>query len=766
MSENWGFVKGLGILLNTHLSFHILGALDVRADGRRVAVGGPRQRTVLAMLLLAADRVVSVDSLVESIWNGRPPATGRTQVAICIAGLRKTFKVMGCTEDVIVTASPGYLLVTGKHRLDAAEFTAHVEAAHAAVAQGRNAEAADMLGAALELWNGPALLGVSGSLAETEAARLEEQRLTAYELRTALRLELGQHRTLISELNVAVRQHPLREQVRSQLMLAQYRAGRRAEALETFRQGRLRSIEDIGMEPGVELQRLHDSILRDDGSLQPRPAEPASYPGVVTPAQFPPDVPNFVGRDHELSILDYLVADERPGRAPMAGFVTGTGGVGTTCLALHWAHRAAEKFPDGQLFADLHGYDEDIAPVDPSTVLASFLRALGVPNERIPTDAQERATLYRSVLSGRRVLVLLDNAGCSSQVLPLLPGNGDCRVVVTGRRPHGELLGGHAAVRVRLAPLSESEATSLLTALIGDGRADDDPVGVRRLAELCGRLPLALRIAGTQLAAKAHWSVRHLVDRLADPARRLDLLDGTTRELRGRLEPSYRRLTPAAARMYRLLSLVEPADFPGWLGAALTDSSEEEAEKAIEQLVDAQLIGVAFTAPGGVRYRLRGLLRLHAAEHARAEDDSAQRGRAIERVLGGWLCLAGEAYRRTVGHPHSAAHQLRPAWQPSQAMLTELLAEPLGWFDQERHALLVAAERYAGPGSAAEAAGLAAITHGLCTVWEDTAREEDRHPRRVRQDALLPAQDHRPSLGRSAGELGLSPEVFHSPAEP
>jgi DNA-binding SARP family transcriptional activator len=664
----------------------MLGALEVRVGDQRVVVGSPRQRTVLAMFLLSADRVVSIDSMVEAVWNGNPPATGRTQIAICVAALRKAFKAAGCTDDVIVTMPPGYLLRSAGHRIDAVDFAAHVSAAHVAARQGRGAEAADLLGAALDLWHGPALAGVTGYLVEAEATRLEEQRLTAYEMRTALRLELDQHGSLISELAAMVREYPLREQVRAQLMLAQYRAGRRAEALETFRAGRQHFIEEIGIEPGPALRELHDAILRDDPSLTLSPTLGVQFGGALVPAQLPPDLPGFIGREPELAVLDGLSASDTD-HAPAAGVVIGPAGVGKTGLALHWAHRVAERFPDGQLFADLHGYDEGTEPTDPSTVLGSFLRALGVPDERISADPQERATLYRSILDGRRVLVILDNVRTVEQILPLLPGNGRCCVLITGRSALGELLGGHGVIRVRLGVMAEREAKALLDVVVGDGRLASDPESTARLGELCGRLPLALRISATRLAAKPHWSVRHLVARLEDHRRRLDELDADRNHLRGSFEPSYRHLGADAATMYRRLGILDTPNFTAWVGAALLDVDLTEAEGLLEQLVDAQLLDVG-SDQHTVRYRFQELLRLHAREHALREDTNSQRQAANERVLGGWLDLAVEAHRREFGGTRPILHGVSPLWHCDRDYVDELLCEPRQWLERERTSIL------------------------------------------------------------------------------
>ncbi|MFD2415769.1 AfsR/SARP family transcriptional regulator [Amycolatopsis pigmentata] len=673
--------------MSIQLEFFLLGALEARVGARPVVVGSPRQRTILAMLLLSADRVVSVDSLIEAVWNGSPPATRRTQVAICIAALRKAFKAAGYPGEVIVTAASGYVLRSAEHRIDAVEFAAAVRAAHLAVECGQIAEATDLLGRALSLWSGPALAGVTGYPVETEAARLEEQRLTAYEMRTALQLEQGQHGPLISELAAMAQEYPLREQVRAQLMLAQYRAGRRAEALETFRTGRDHLVREIGIEPGRALQELHNAILADDPSLALPRHLGIQVGDALTPAQLPPDLPGFIGRREELQILDGLLAAET-GKAPAVGVVIGAAGVGKSVLTLHWAHRVAHRFPDGQLFADLNGYDEHARPREPHAVLEVFLRALGVPGERISDDLHERATLYRSLLDRKRVLVVLDNVRGPEQILPLLPGSGQCCVVATGRGEVGRLLGGHGTTQVRLGVMAEREAVELLDVAIGDSRPASEPESVAKLGELCGRLPLALRISATKLARKPHWTVKHLVSRLEDHRRRLDELDADN-DLRNSFEPSYRDLRPNAALMYRRLGLLDRANFAPWVAAALLNTDLGHAEELLEQLVDAQLLDVGsgrFT----VRYQLHELLWLHAREHAFREETRTQLRAASERVLSGWLALTAEAHRRDVGDTLPVLADVSQLWHWDHDYLNELLREPRAWLEQERASIVAA----------------------------------------------------------------------------
>ncbi|MGK5632711.1 BTAD domain-containing putative transcriptional regulator, partial [Streptomyces sp. URMC 123] len=699
------------------LEFGILGPLRVVAGGRPLPVGGPRQRTILAMMLLAQGRVVSVDRLVDVVWDGRPPATARTQVAICIAGLRKTFKAVGCEDEVIVTAHPGYLLRVDDHRIDAVEFGRLVAEAREGARAGRAESAEALLRQALGLWRGPALAGVAGRPVEGEAAQLEEHRLAAHEEWTELRLELGHHQALIPELADLVREHPLRERPRAQLMLAQYRAGRRAEALEAFREARGRFIEELGLEPGPALLELHDAILRDDPALTPA-ARPRPYEGRITepeviPAHLPAPPPLFVGRAADLAALDALVRGDAGGGAagdvagglaggaaggaafrarvaelpPVAGLITGAAGTGKTALAVRWAHHHAEHFPDGQLFADLGGRDgqPEAAPGD---VLGRFLRALGVPEERIPAHLAERGALYRSVLATRRVLLVLDDARSLAQVLPLLPGAGPCRVLVTSRTHMSDVAAECRAVRVGLDTLGESEALDLLRGVAGADRIDAEPGEAARLAALCDRLPLALRTAGARLAAKPHWTVRLLTSRLADERHRLTELSQGRADLRAALDLGYRRLPADAAVLYRRLGLLDAPDFTAWVGAAVLDTDVVVAERLMEHLVDVRLVDtVGIDATGSLRYRFRDLLRLHARECAEADEPADERGRALDRAFRSWLTIAQEAHRRGVGGERVLPRGTTLRRRIEPAYLDELLASPHDWLAAERRSL-------------------------------------------------------------------------------
>ncbi|MEU2395996.1 BTAD domain-containing putative transcriptional regulator [Streptomyces sp. NPDC007369] len=692
------------------------------AGERTVPVGGARQRTILALLLLSPGRIVPVDTLVDVVWNGRPPATARTQVAIVIAALRKALKAEGVADEIIVTSHPGYLLRTDGHELDAVTFAALVSAAETAVREQRMREAARAYADALGLWRGPALAGVSGQLVEDEAARWEEIRLNTYEAMTDVQLELGEHQLLLPQLASTVREHPLRERARRHLMLAQYRSGRRAEAMETFRETRRLFIDELGMEPGPELQELHDAILRDDPALTPAPAAPAPAAradaggpgpgtgagdtpgggrGAIVPSELPPDVPGFAGRDEELAALDSLVDVRGQGghTAPTVGLITGVAGVGKTGLAVRWAHRVAERFPDGRLFADLRGYDEHHAPTAASDILGRFLRSLGVESDDVPNRLEDLTALYRSVLADRRILLVLDNVQTFAQIRPLLPGSGGCTVLVTSREQLEQLITWPQSARVHLGLLPEDRAVELLGRIVGEARIAAAPQEALRLVDLCDRLPLALRIAAARLASKPHWSVRHLVARLSDERRRLDELSQGESQVRASFALSYRYLHKDAARLYRYLGLLGVPDFTAWVGAALTDLDVLDAERLIEHLVDAQFLEVVgVDATGQLRYRFQNLMRLYADELARAEEAPEDRTAACDRVFRTCLTIAEQAHRREYGGDYGIVHSDVPRRAIDPVLLEELLAAPLEWYEAERLSLVAVVEQASAMG--------------------------------------------------------------------
>lgn len=708
------------------------------------------------MLLLSPRRVVSVDSLIEAVWPSGEPTTARNQIAICVAGLRKLFKDTVGVNDLILTSHPGSIFNPLEHRIDLGEFQDLLGQARVLARGGRGAQACEVFAEALSLWRGRAMDGVTGHRVEQEALRLEELRLDVCEEYAGLQLQLGRHHTLIPELTALVAENPLREQPRAHLILANYRAGRRAEALNVFREGRRLLIEELGIEPGPTLQGLHDLVLQDSPELSQPAGQLAQPMSSNVPAQLPSDSPSFTGRRRELSAMDRML-DERLGQAPLTiAAISGIGGIGKTALAVHWANNVAARFPDGQLFIDLRGYDENDEPVTPATALDRFLRSLGVPAQQIPTDAGDRAALYRSMLGGKRVLIVLDNARSFQQIRPLLPGNGRCCVLITGRDVMDEMIGDYTVLPIGLQCMEPDEAAALLSEIAGEDRIGGDPVAAARLGELCDRLPLALRIAGARLAAKPHWSVRSFVTRLEDQRRRLDELSPGEGGVRAGFRLSYRDLSAAARRLYRRVGLLNVPDFAAWVGAALVGADPMDAETLLEQLVDAQLLEVVTTGSGPVtRYRFQDLLRLFAFELAQAEETEEERRDALERAYGGWLALADAARRRTYGTELALPYGTAEPMTLEPGMLEELLADPMEWYESERAALVDVIEQSAASGRPAYAWALTISTSPLFEVrnyledWRSCA-ETSLRAAEAADDVLGEA-----TMLRTLGTLGI-----------
>ncbi|MDN3026501.1 AfsR/SARP family transcriptional regulator [Streptomyces sp. S.PB5] len=678
------------------LMFQLLGALKVCADDRQLPIRSARQRTVLVMLLLAPGRVVSVDSLAETVWDGAPPATARNQIAICIAALRKTLREEAGVDGLIETAPPGYVLHPGHHRIDLLEMEELVARARRAAEDGEHAAAAEHFEQALALWRGPVLDGMTGEGIDSTVARLSELRLDIAEEFAAQQLHLAGYRRVIADLAPLVAEHPLREEARALLMRAYHLSGRRADALECFREGRRILIDELGIEPGGKLQALHGEVLA--GS--PVQARTPRTEQKQVPRQLPRPAERFVGRLPELRQLDGLLETTGP---PLA-VLCGVAGVGKSALAVHWSVKAAERFSDGQLFIDMAGFRERGAPVTPLAALDQALRGLGLPGVAIPAELHERAALYRSTLDGRRVLIVLDNVASPDQVRPLLPGSGSSRVLITSRDPLSALVGEYGARRIALSRMTEREAHELLVSVIGAERVEAEPESARRLADLCDRLPLALRIVATRLISDWRGSLRQLASRMEDRRGRLDLLSPDEGGLRSGVWLSYRELSVKAARLYRLLGQLAVPDFPAWIGAAALGVELSEAEGLLRQLVGAQLLEFSsvpeHTEP---RFRFQDLLRLYAWERSQVEDPEPVRRASLKRVLSAMLGLADEAHRQLYGPDEALPDDLDRTLCVPADTATELLVNPVDWMESERESASALIRQAAEGGFAAYA---------------------------------------------------------------
>lgn len=673
-------------------------------------IGGPRQRVVLAMLGLNANRVTPVEQLIDAVWDTSPPSTARGQIQICISALRKLFADAG-QPDAIKTRPPGYLLEIPASELDSEQFASMVLLARTHGDAGRLDEAAATLRGALALWRGPALAGVHSDLVQRGAALLEDRRLSAVEERLRLDLALGRHEEITGELRALVNEHPLHEKLYGLLMLALYRSGRQAEALEVCRLARTTLVEELGIDPGQELQALERAILNRDPALDlpvtaapsasarsadehPAATAPASSTEqIVIPRQLPASIADFTGRQGHLGEIKQLLA-ERPDAAAMRIVaISGKGGVGKSSLAIRVAHELADAFPDGHLYADMQAPGGE----DPTaTLLARFLRALGVSGPAVPEDLQERVEMYRSRLADKRLLVVLDDVTSEEQVVPLLPGSPTCAVITTSRARLSGLSGAHwADVDVFDADMS----LELLAKIIGSDRVEAERAASNELVDFCGGLPLALRIAGARLASRPHWRIDGLVARLEDEARRLDELAHHGLELRSNIGLTYRGLSKQAKRLFGLVALIEAPHFPAWTAAALLDTGLYQAEDVLETLVDAQVLDTV-DLPGArqLRYRFHDLIRVYAREQLMATESEAEREAALTRVLGAWLGLAEEAHRKDHGGDYTILHGSAKRWQPSQRHGMDSVGNPMEWWASERRAMVAAVRQAAEAG--------------------------------------------------------------------
>lgn len=662
--------------------YRILGPLEVTdSEHRPVRLPPGRQEVVLVRLLLEANRAVSVEQLIETIWDHKPPATARTQVQICVSGLRSMLSGIGL-DQVIITKSFGYMIAVADSELDAQVFADQVANANKLALRGQLEPAAQLLREANALWRGAALSGIDSRALQAKAALLEESRLSALESYIDLELKLERHHRLIGDIQSLVIEHPLRERLRAQLMLALYRSGRQADALAVYRAGRELLIDQLGLEPGQELRELERAILLGDPSLNPAPRPQAAVTGSERRAfQLPADTADFAGRSEVINQLEDFALAGASRRAARVAVIQGSPGIGKSAVAVHVAHRLAEgHFPDGQLYCDLGGSRDQ--PTTPGEVLGRFLRALGMPGPSIPDAPEERAEIYRSLLADKRMLVLLDDAAGESQLPLLLPGAGNCVVFVTSRV---RLTGLPGARIFDVDVMNFEEAHLLLCNVIGRERVTAEPAAAATLIQLVGGLPLALRILAARLAARPKWSLAWMLERLSDERRRLDELAHGDLMVRASLALTYDNLEPAGQQLLRLLGGLEFSSLPRWVAAALLNEDFDRALDLLEALVDVHMLEIdSIDLDGSSRYRLHDMIRLFAREQLEAEEPPQVRVAGLTRVSDGWLSMASEAHRRVYGGDYTIVHGRSPTWQVDRGYLDAVLTDPLSWFEAER----------------------------------------------------------------------------------
>ncbi len=658
--------------------------MEVTDGDRPVYLGGARkQRLLLVALLARADHTVSVDWLMTVLWGDRPPKSARRNLQLYVHRLRRAVG-----PHTLVGGSGGYAVLTGED-LDASRFRELASLGCAALERGDVLQASQRLRTALDLWRGPAFAEFSDceEIAE-EGARLDQLKLTVHEQRAQAELALGRHTGLLAELTDLTQEHPYRETLRAHLMVALYRSGRRAEALEVFRDTCAFLREQLGVEPGPVLQRIHGQIMAGDERLN------VSGESGTVPRELPADVPGFTGRAEALRALDeMLLAESAAGPVVIAG----TAGVGKTALAVHWAHRVTDRFPDGQLHVNLRGYAAG-APVRPLDVLATFLRALGLPNEQIPADETEAAARYRSLAADRRMLVVLDNAVSAEQVRPLLPGSRGCAVVVTSRDRLSGLIALDGARRLTLDALPPSEAESLLVRLLGADRVGREPAVATRLARLCGNLPLALRIAAAHLIDQPRRLLADYTDDLSmgDPITALTVEGDEKSAVSAAFHLSYLSLPEATRRLFRWLGLVPLHDFSMASAAVLAGMTEGDTRTALDALAAAHLI----CQPDRGRFTLHDLLRRYAGNLADENDAEQERAGAVRRLFEWYLRVETAAvellYPEILRLPDQEKTRDRMPWGNDPVAA-------LDWMDTERQNLMQVLRRAAlhGPKSMA-----------------------------------------------------------------
>jgi DNA-binding SARP family transcriptional activator/tetratricopeptide (TPR) repeat protein len=721
----------------------VLGPVTVWRDGREVMAGQPRQLALLGVLASRANRVVSRGELVDAVWGDQSPVSVDSGIYTYVAGLRRVLepdrprrdpdRSRRAPAEILVSSGGGYLLRLGPGGLDANEFEENLGKSRGLRASGDLNGAARAVDEALGLWRGQPFAGVPGPFAEAERLRLTELRTTAAEERADLMLAQGQSTAAVPELTTLVAEHPLRERARGLLMIALYRCGRQAEALRVFHDARAQLAEDLGIDPGTELARIHQWVLAMDPALDqpapppsaesappwplaagpgPAPAQPPAGPQAAappapaaepapSPAQLPPEPAGFVGRKVELDWLHALLPgpaaeDGGESRGSSVALITGTAGVGKTTLAIRFARQAGPLFPDGQLYVNLRGFDPASAPMRPGTALQWFFDALGVSALNMPSALEAQSALLRTLLDGKRMLLLLDNAHDADQVRPLLPGSPGCMVLVTSRSQLTGLVV-EGARPVPLDVLDSREAAELVAGRLGAERAEGEPAAVAAIVEHAAGLPLALSVTCARAVARPALRLTDLAAELADARGRLDALrtGEDTTDLRAVFSWSADKLSDRAARMFRLLGLHHGPDVAAAAAASLAGVTPADARTALAELTRASLL----TEDASGRFGCHDLLRAYAAELAADTLSPAERDLASRRLL--------DYYLRTA---HAATARLYPArgHVPLPAPLAGVTASEfsgpeayeaaLAWFGAEHRVLHNVLEQAAAQG--------------------------------------------------------------------
>ncbi|QSB04841.1 AfsR/SARP family transcriptional regulator [Natronoglycomyces albus] len=635
------------------LRFNILGPIEAWNGSHPLRLGGTIQERVLTMLLLEPGKIIPVSRLVEAAWDNEPPSSAGHQVRKAISDLRQRIPKQG---EVIYTAGPGYRIRIDDDELDLAEFRNWLRSSRRASDEGDIGRAAELLQQGLNLWRGPILAHQGGKVITAAAIAWDERHLAAKEQLFDLRLQLGEGSEIISDLREEITAHPLRENLRAHLMVALYRCGRQAEALDEFRDVRELLAEQLGIDPSVRLKKLHEDILRESPTLS-APSATTSVGGssrqseLTSPTPIRTSLPyslaDFTGRSEELDRIRQLAQKPNCGTRIVA--IDGMGGSGKTSLAVHAAHQLAKHYPDGQVYIDLQGFTPDKDALSAEAALDRLLRDIGLDSVQIPNGLEAKAGTWRAALAGRKILILLDNAANSAQVQPLLPGSTECLVLVTSRM---RLIDIDGASWVSLGAMSTEESRTLLIRVLGQERVAAEPIAAAELADLCVRLPLALRLATARLRNRPRWSLEYLVDRLRNDERRIAELSSEMRSVTNTIDMSYQVLSSSQREAFQLLSLHPSNDIDLASAAALLGTDAHAAEELLEHLLDMQLLQQHKAGT----YSFHDLVRCFAHEVRRGHDPLRLR-EGIVRLLDYYVAASDNVSRvmfpgrRSFGHP-------------------------------------------------------------------------------------------------------------------